>query len=353
MSFQMPSIPTSAACRISPAHHARYHNVYGMQMVRATREGLLAARPDRRPFILSRANYLGGHRYAATWSGDNSSDWAHLAASIPMTLNLGLSGQPFNGPDIGGFSGNATPALFARWMGIGALLPFCRGHSDKGTLDHEPWAFDRATTDSCREAISRRYHLLPYLYTLFHVASVSGVPVARPVFFADPRDPALRGVDHQFLLGDGLLVHAHVTEGDAPALRLPRGAWREFLHPTSGDNPRLFIRGGTIIPAGPALQHTGQSPLDPLILYVTLDDAGGARGVLYEDEGDGFAYQRGDFRLATYTARTEGSALVVHVESSSGDRRPGPRALVVRVIRSGGVLEARGVDGTPLVLPID
>ncbi|MEM9374300.1 MAG: TIM-barrel domain-containing protein, partial [Planctomycetota bacterium] len=86
-----------------PGDHAQHHNIYGMQMARATREGLLQAQPERRPFVLTRAGAVGSHRYAATWTGDNISDWQHLSWSVPMTLNLALSGQPFAGPDIGGF----------------------------------------------------------------------------------------------------------------------------------------------------------------------------------------------------------------------------------------------------------
>lgn len=80
--------------------HLQYHNVYGMLMVRSSREGILAARPETRPFILTRSNFLGGHRYAATWTGDNGSTWEHLKLSIPMSLTLGLSGQPVSGDDI-------------------------------------------------------------------------------------------------------------------------------------------------------------------------------------------------------------------------------------------------------------
>ncbi|HNW41171.1 MAG TPA: glycoside hydrolase family 31 protein, partial [Opitutaceae bacterium] len=183
-----------------PGPHARYHNVYGMQMIRATRAGIAAARPDRRPFVLSRANFLGGQRYGATWTGDNTANWEQLGWSIPMALNLGLSGQPFTGPDIGGFAedgpAGATAAErgthFARWMGVGALLPFSRAHTNKGNGDKEPWAFGPEVERTCRTAIERRYRLMPYLYTLFREASVTGMPVVRPVFFADPRDPALR-----------------------------------------------------------------------------------------------------------------------------------------------------------------
>ncbi|MDR1274519.1 MAG: alpha-glucosidase, partial [Odoribacteraceae bacterium] len=69
--------------------HARYHNVYGLLMVQSTRDAILKANPDKRPFVLSRANYIGGQRHAATWTGDNLSTWKHLKMSIPMSLNLG------------------------------------------------------------------------------------------------------------------------------------------------------------------------------------------------------------------------------------------------------------------------
>ncbi|CAK9152088.1 unnamed protein product [Ilex paraguariensis] len=122
-------------------NHSHYHNVYGMLMARSTYEGMKLANENQRPFVLTRAGFIGSQRYAATWTGDNLSTWEHLHMSISMVLQLGLSGQPLSGPDIGGFGGNATPKLFGRWMGVGALFPFCRGHSETDTIDHEPWSF--------------------------------------------------------------------------------------------------------------------------------------------------------------------------------------------------------------------
>lgn len=147
--------------------HLRYHNVYGMLMVEASRDGIMEVNPDKRPFVLSRSNFLGGHRFAATWTGDNKSTWEHLRMSVPMSINLGLSGQPFNGPDIGGFSGNVTADLLGHWMALGAYYPFSRNHSEKGTADQEPWVFGAKIEEVSRTAINRRYQLLPYLYTLF------------------------------------------------------------------------------------------------------------------------------------------------------------------------------------------
>jgi len=166
-----------------PHLHEKIHNIYGMLMAASTLEGLKKLNPNKRPFVLTRSNFLGGQKYAATWTGDNSSHWLHLKMSIPMILNLGLSGQPNSGPDIGGFGNNATPKLFARWMGFGALLPFARGHTHLDTNPHEPYEFGEECEETCRIAINRRYMLIPYIYTLFRESSISGAPVARPVFF--------------------------------------------------------------------------------------------------------------------------------------------------------------------------
>ncbi|HVF56735.1 MAG TPA: TIM-barrel domain-containing protein [Pyrinomonadaceae bacterium] len=105
----------------APASHARYHNVYGMQMARATFEGLRKLRPDERPFVLTRAGYAGVQRFSAVWTGDNVADWDHLRLSIPMLTNLGVSGVALVGADVGGFSGSPSPELYARWLQSAAL----------------------------------------------------------------------------------------------------------------------------------------------------------------------------------------------------------------------------------------
>lgn len=316
-----------------PGPHARYRNIYGMLMVRASREGIEAARPARRPFILTRSNFLGGHRYAATWTGDNRSDWRHLGWSIPMILNLGLSGQPFSGPDIGGFVGEATGALFARWMGIGALLPFARAHSIKDSEDHEPWSFGDSCERTCRAALTRRYRLLPYFYTLFHEAHATGLPVARPVFFADPSDPRLRAVDDAFLLGGDVLVMTDTAPdppaGDRPPI-LP--GWRSFEVPGLPEHdpaqlPRLFIRPGAIVPLGPAVQHAEERPLDPLTLLVHRDTTGHAQGRLYEDAGDGYGFRAGEYRLSKLTA-APGGAVTAEIIAGVWPARTGETEII-------------------------
>ena len=172
--------------------HLRYHNVYGMMMVEASRNGIQKANPKKRPFVLTRSNFLGGHRFAATWTGDNYSSMDHLKQSIPMSLNLSLSGQPFNGPDIGGFAGNSTSELYAHWIAVGAFYPFSRAHATKGSINQEPWSFGKEVEQVSKEALMRRYRLIPYLYTLFWESSNTGMPVMRPLFFHDPKANYLR-----------------------------------------------------------------------------------------------------------------------------------------------------------------
>lgn len=345
---------------LPPGPHARYHNTYGMQMVRASREGIARANPDKRPFVLTRSNFLGGHRYAATWTGDNSARWPDVHWSITMVLNLGLSGQPFSGPDLGGFFEPGTPEMYARWFGFGSLLPFCRNHAEKNNIDKEPWCFGPETEATVRRALERRYRLMPYLYTLFREAHQTGLPVARPVFFADPADTRLHGEDHSFLLGADLLVLADVasdrTHDHPHDHALPRGSWRacEPLEP-SPDDPNLAelrLRPGAVLPLGPAMQHTGERAWDPLTLVVNLDDQGTATGLLYEDAGDGHAHEQGDYVLLRLVAERDADHAVVHVHHADGQRDVPDRAVVVRVLTDAGERRAEGRTTEPVRVPL-
>jgi alpha-glucosidase len=328
--------------------HAEYHNVYGMQMARATRDGIAKANPDKRPFVLTRANFLGGQRYAATWTGDNDSTWEYLKMAIPMSLNLGLSGQPFNGPDLGGFSGIATPELWGHWVAMGAFFPFCRGHASQAAPNKEPWAFGREVESAARTALERRYRLLPYYYTLFHESSIDGQPVMRPAFFADLHDPQLRAEDRIFLVGDDLLVVPKWA---------PKGIWRLISlvgerSETDTYQADLKIRGGAIIPLGRVVQSTVENSLDPLTLLVCLDRQGRATGQLYEDQGEGYQYRSGDYLLTTYAAEQRDGGVVVRVAGASGSHPRPARSIVIEVITAEGVHRATGLDGVPIFVPL-
>ncbi|KAL8266856.1 hypothetical protein R6Q59_004200 [Mikania micrantha] len=334
-------------------NHLHYHNVYGMLMARSTYKGMKLANPNKRPFVLTRAGFIGSQRYAATWTGDNLSTWEHLHMSISMVLQLGLSGQPLSGPDIGGFAGNATPKLFGRWLGVGALFPFCRGHSEKGTIDHEPWSFGEECEDVCRLALKRRYRLIPHIYTLFYLAHTKGSPVVAPSFFADSKDSQLKTNENSFMLGSLLVYASTVSELGVHQLKhaLPKGTWMSFdFEDSHPDLPALYLKGGSIIPFGPPHQHVGEAKLsDDLSLLVALDENGKAEGVLFEDDGDGYEYINGGYLLTTYNAELKSSVITVKVSKAEGLWvRPNRRLHVHLLLGEGAMVDAWGTDGEDL-----
>ena len=319
---------------VTAGPHLRFHNVYGMNMVRASRQGLLLANPQKRPFILSRSNFLGGQRYAATWTGDNLSHPDHLKLSVPMSLTLGLSGQPFNGPDIGGFCENSNGQLVAEWTALGVYFPFVRNHNTKGTVAQEPWAFTPEVLDVCRTAINRRYRLMPYIYTLFREASTTGMPVMRPLFMADSKDLNLRSEDRSFLLGGDLMIRPQWAEHTA----MPQQEWQclELEETTDSYQCELRQRPGSVIPLANLAQSTATLRTDSLTLLVCVDGEGKAVGQLYEDEGDGFGYREGRYRQTTIEATLRKKQLQVTLRQTDGQL-----PAVVRTLRIGFVAKGR------------
>ena len=333
---------------LRPDVHLRYHNVYGLNMVRASRQGLLLANPTKRPFILSRSNFLGGHRYAATWTGDNYSNWEQFMASIPMSITLGLSGQPFNGPDMGGFCGDSNGKLVANWTAVGVYFPFVRNHCIDGGRAQEPWAFDQECLDVCRTAINRRYRLMPYVYTLFQEASKDGMPVMRPVFMADTKDKSLRAEEKAFMLGGDLIIIPRWA-GDA---NLPAGDWDilPLEDKDDGFQPYLAQRPGSIIPMANLYQNTVEMKTDSLTLLVNPDSEGRAEGRLYEDAGDGFDYQQGQFAEYKLQASTEGKQLTVSLVQVDGKAASKERTLRVGIVCDGKVTYSPWTKGSSVTM---
>jgi alpha-glucosidase len=333
--------------------HLRYHNVYGMLMVKASREGILKVNPGKRPFILSRSGYLGSNRYAATWTGDNCATVEHMKMSIPLSLNLGLSGQAFSGPDLGGYAYNTSLDLFGQWIAMGAFFPFMRGHAENGTNNKEPWAFGPEIENVSRTALNRRYRLLPYFYTLFHEAAQTGMPVMRPVFFADSKDTTLRKEDQAFLVGDNLLIIPKWAVNPS----LPKGNWRTIS--ITGENSAadkyqsdVKIRAGAIIPLGKIIQNTTQFSLDSLTLIVSLNKNGEATGSMYEDAGDGFQYQKGEYLVSGFTARQVGSVVKVDISTKEGNLKPQSRKYKVIVVNDRKLIESDWIPKDSITVKI-
>lgn len=302
--------------------HRAIHNVYGMENVRATDEGLRRLQPGQRPFVLTRAAYAGTHRYAATWTGDNSSTWNHINMSTPMLLSLGLCGFTMAGDDIGGFAGSPPADLLTRWFEVGAFNPIYRDHTGKGTADQEPWVHGAEHEAIRRRYVELRYKLLPYIYTGIEESSRTGLPFMRPVFLDYPQEEGFYGDNRDFLFGSDFFVAPVVTEMvDAEEIQLPPGDWYDFwssrklsskekitLQPALNELP-LYVRGGAIIPAQPVVQHTGEKPDGPL--QVRVYPGKDCHGSLYQDDGHTFAYQRGDFLRINYSCALSPQAVSV------------------------------------------
>ena len=324
--------------------HLRYHNLFGYYMVKASREGNLLAHPDKRPFVLSRSNFLGGQRYAATWTGDNMACWEHLLQSIPMSLNLSLSGQPFNGPDMGGFGADSDAELLAHWAATDVYFPFVRNHAAKGTIQQEPWSFGQHIEDIYRTAVERRYRLLPYIYTLFEEAATQGQPVIRPAFWADLQDLRLRSEQQAFLLGNDL----YVIPRWAKDATLPKGDWDPLQLEERDDRYQAIVcqRAGSIVPLANLYQSTTEYRTDSLTLLVNPAADGTAEGTLYEDDGDGFGYRNGEFNRYRLTASTDNKGLItVRVEATEGHRATAPKTLRIGFVTDGKITYSPWVQG--------
>ncbi len=307
-----------------PSDHRSVHNIYGMQMARGTYEGVQKLRPDERPFVLTRAGFSGVQRYAAVWTGDNLSSWDHLRCSIPMLLNMGLTGIAMCGADIGGFRGHPSPELYTRWLQVGAFYPFCRTHNAGGmgndAREQDPTAFGKKYEKHNRAAIELRYRLMPYIYTQMRAASASGLPLMRPVLLDFPRADAVHKLNDVFMFGPSLFVAPVVYEGvDHREIRLPAGDWYEYetgrhveggtetplRYPVKLSSIPMFARAGAVIPTRTVTQYVDEKPLDELILRIYPGIGG---GTFYNDDGRSHAHRDGEFLSETYAVDVDGDS---------------------------------------------
>ncbi|MEV8062969.1 glycoside hydrolase family 31 protein [Streptomyces antimycoticus] len=265
--FGETTLPRSArhALEGRGGDHREAHNVYALTMARAGYEGLCELRPDERPFLFSRSGWAGLQRYGGSWSGDVATGWAGLRASLSLVIGLGLSGVPFSGPDIGGFTGFPSPELYLRWFQLGAYLPLFRTHSAISAGRREPWEFGSEVLEHAAAALRERQRLMPYFTTLAQLAARTGAPYVRPVWWRTPKDRALRDCEDAFLLGDALLVAPVLEEGARRRpVRLPRGRWYDTVTGRAYDGPGhvvldaplsgipVLARAGSVVPVAGA-----------------------------------------------------------------------------------------------------
>lgn len=308
-----------------PMTHEALHNAYGHYMNQATYDGMKGLLKGKRPFVLTRSGYAGTQRYAAVWTGDNRSFWEHLALAIPMLLNMGLSGLPFSGADVGGFAFDADGLLLTRWTQMAAYTPFFRNHSGIDAVRQEPWQFGPVFESAIRKAIERRYMLLPHIYSLFYEHRMTGLPPMRPLALEFPGDPHTRDLCDSFLLGSGILVAPiYRPDTNVRSVYLPQGDWYQestdhklegnkyILATATIDEIPVFVQAGSIIAMQGVVQHTGQTS-ETLIFHIYSGAEGHYR--YYEDDGETFAYQDGAYTAVEFHLNvcSDGWELVVTI----------------------------------------
>ncbi len=345
--------------------HAKNHNVYGMQMTRATYDGVRKLLPHERPFVLTRASYAGGQRYSAAWTGDNVASWEHLRMAVAMCLNLSISGQPFVGSDIGGFIGYPSGELFARWLQLGVFSPLMRAHSVINEKNKEPWEFGEEFTAINRETINLRYELLPYIYNLMVEASETGIPPMRPMLFQYPDDNEFLWNDDQFMFGEDMLIAPVVTaEATTRSVRLPEGTWYDYWTNVQYAGGRsitveaplhripLFVREGAIIPTQPVVQHTSERPDDPVTFTCYPANLQSTR-TYYEDDGISFEYEKGTYSRRTINQWRSLNATTITLSQAKGTFTAKSTQCFIQVMGVGGkpkrvALNGKEIAGEPL-----
>ena len=328
----------------NPCSHRKAHNVYGMQMSRATYEGLKKLQPNKRPFVLTRASYAGGQRYAAAWTGDNTATWEHLHLANIQCQRMSISGFSFIGSDVGGFAQYPKAELLTRWFQLAVFHPLYRAHSigynldggatiddeavqkmkDSGLVpDQEPWAYGEPFTSIIREAIELRYKLLPYLYTAFYYNSKTGEPVLKPLVFFDQTDENTYDKEEEFIFGRQILASPVSQKGiETKDTYLPKGVWYDYHTNEKLEGGQtittatpltaipMYIKAGTVLPLYPVMQYTWEKPVDELTLNIYYKN-GREVSELYEDEGEGLSYKMGNYSLKTFEFRANDKGMIL------------------------------------------
>ncbi len=291
------------------------HNVYGSLMAKTSYDGFRENAINERPFILTRAGYSGMQRYSAIWTGDNRSEDNHMMAGVRLLNSLGLSGVPFTGMDIGGFTGNPSQALFTRWMQLGAFIPYFRNHTAVNTKSSEPWTYGEEVTEIARNYVSLRYKLMPYLYSSFYEATQSGLPINRSLAIDNTFDKNVYNTNfqNQFMFGQSLLVAPVESGKDFMKVYFTKGSWydlytdemyegeKEKIIELSLAKMPVFVKESSIIPTQSLVQSTAIAPTDTLLVHV-YKGAVPNSFVYYEDDGKTFDYEKGMYykRIISY-----------------------------------------------------
>jgi alpha-D-xyloside xylohydrolase len=376
-----------------------YANAYSLLHSRGMYEGQRATGSTKRVVNLTRSSYAGQHRYGTTtWSGDISATWETLRRSISEGLNFCAAGEPYWTVDIGGFFIRHDPAnwfwrgdydagcrgltdasakepdpadtgctdlgyweLYTRWLEYAVFLPMFRSHGTDAP--REPWRFGEPGSrfyDAIVQHIRLRYRLLPYIYSVAAQVTLQSRSIVRPVALDFPRDPGTHGIPDQFLFGPGLMVcpvtrpmyydrnSAAITgAGESRPVYLPLGTdWCDFQNEAWFPGGRcieasapleyvpVFTRAGTILPLAPAMQYVDEIAGAPyeIRVYCGAD----AAFPLYEDEGDGYDYERGRFAIVMLRWHEASGELTISAPTGDFEAARVFRDLRIAFISQGG-----------------
>ena len=285
--------------------HKEFHNRYGFEMSRCSKEAQEELHPNEREFSMTRATYAGGQRYSSVWTGDNMSLWSQMRMSISMNANLGISGFSFVGNDVSGFGLDSSEELFIRWMEMGPFIPIFRNHSNMYTRRQEPWAFGPRAEKIAKKSIELRYELLPYIYDLYYISHKEGLPIFRPMIMEYEKDINLLNIREQFMLGENMLVAPVLYEGErSKTIYLPKGSWFNYFTmeklqggkwyklPCELDEILVFVKEGSIIPTyNKKFRNVKERPKN-ILLKVFGENA---KGFHYNDDGHTMEYLEGKY----------------------------------------------------------
>lgn len=285
--------------------HKEFHNRYGFEMSRCSKEAQEELHPNERGFSMTRATYAGGQRYSSVWTGDNMSLWSQMRMSISMNANLGISGFSFVGNDVSGFGLDSSEELFIRWMEMGPFIPIFRNHSNMYTRRQEPWAFGSRAEKIAKKSIELRYELLPYIYDLYYISHKEGLPIFRPMIMEYEKDMNLLNMREQFMLGENMLVAPVLYEGErSKTVYLPKGSWFNYFTmeklqggkwyklPCELDEILVFVKEGSIIPTyNKKFRNVKERPKN-ILLKVFGENA---KGFHYNDDGHTMEYLEGKY----------------------------------------------------------
>lgn len=370
--------------------NAKIHNTFAINLVQATYEGITKLKSSddfknlynykKRNFIIARGGYAGIHRYAGIWTGDSASSWDFLSINIPEILNIGLSGLPISGSDIGGFAnGPASEGeaqvtnyrLYTRWMTSGAFLPWYRNHYDRYTKDfQEPYMYAEPVPTNCRKYIEIRYKLIQVFYDAMYENTQNGMPIARAMFLNDPHDPAVYGhSEDQFFLGKDILVAPAVTDGVNGAeavyrdIYLPSGSeWYVFTDlttavsaPTPGGTTQnwyvpldlvpVYVREGAIIPLRQLEQYIGQLDTNPITFQIYPGEQGNY--TLYQDDETTTAnVEAGAYRVTQVSHSSTGGSKTVRFQRSYDKFTPKETFFYVALMAGNANAQVNVMKGT-------